>query len=105
MTDDRNPYPKLHSSSQKALFEAREALLSVSDEDEVSGLIDAVGTLAKANLRATQSSRDSIQSDRVEIQTPVGFGVKGKAWQLVGVSVTLAVLALAILLAWHHVQR
>jgi hypothetical protein len=96
MTDDRNPYEKLRERSKQAEREAWDALLSVSDEDEVSGLIQAVGTLAEANLRATGTARDKTPSDRVEIQTPAGFRVAGKVWYLILLALVIATLVAAL---------
>ena len=42
MTFDQNPYQKLRDRRNRAIIDAREALHSVSDEDEVSGLKSSV---------------------------------------------------------------
>ena len=93
MTDDQNPYQKLRDRRNRAIIEAREALHSVSDEDEISGLIQAVAEgVAEGAVKATQRGRAQIPSDRVEIHTPAGFKVTGKVWALVVMAVVIAAL-------------
>ena len=93
MTDDQNLDQKLRDRRNKAIIEAREALHSVSDDDEVSGLIQAVAEgVAEGAVKATQRGRTQVPSDRVEIHTPAGFKVTGKVWALVVIAVVIASL-------------